>query len=1017
MSWFEDFGLAPSACLADRIRIESVEDDQTLVLKDGSLASIIRIEGAFSHDDKSGLADVAEALRVSMAPFLSRPGHALEFTFARDPVAAQRNVEQAVNRSRSRAAELCLELQDVLDGSERRLANMLAEETCLAVIFTRPVRNGEEERRESAKTAEQRSLSGATRHEEIPAVYARHTTLTEALCRDLRVQSRAARVLNIVEALREIRASLYPFTAPWKQAWKPRLFESSADGERIVRALGLMPSRPRELEGTDFSNLLPAPLDRQLATEDAVIVEPGIVRIGDALFSGFDVTVAPEVLMSFDSLVEAVSASPMSLSWRCRFLIESGGLQTVRLREQFARLFAFAAPVRNTRIRDAISALREIDGVGDTVVRLRISFATWSRVGELRVLRRKSAILKRAVERWGNASVDSVTGDPLAAILSSMAGLGPESTAPAAAAPLSGAIAMLPLSRQASPWIEGPVIFRTADGKAWPYCPGSSQQNSWVDIYSGSPGSGKSVAMHSVNLACALAPHVGEAGSANLPCIAILDIGRSSKGFVDLVKEALPAERRGDVMHLKLRMTQSHAINPFDTPLGIRCPLAAGRSFLVNFLATLCGSDEMGGACPIAGMSAAAVDYAYEKLADGGSPKRYIEGEVPEVDQALKTAGIAMDEFASWWNVTDALFLAGCSEEAAKAQTRAVPVLADLASACQADHIAALYSGVSADSGAEPVLQTFQRRIAEALREFRILAGPTCFDAGSARIAALDLDEVSGVSGGAAAERRTALIYMLARQFMIGHWLIDEDEISRLVTSGHCPKRYLAHHHEKVRLNRRSPKLLCIDEFHRTGGLAGFRRQVLQDIREGRKNNMRLTLASQLLDDFGEEILDVASSFMIFDAPSGRSVTAYADRWGLGPAEIDILRRKLTGPTSRGAPFFTVMRHKCGVVRQLLYLTIGAHELWSLSTTPEDTALRTLLIGLLGPVEARVALAGRFPSGSAKSEIEKRVARRMEQGIEFCRNGVIESLAQELAEQIRHYRMAKSLMCDDGANR
>ena len=279
----------------------------------------------------------------------------------------------------------------------------------------------------------------------------------------------------------------------------------------------MMPSEPDEMRATDFSNFGVPPLDWQLATEDAEILGNNAVRIGDSLFSGFDITVAPELLTPFNALVDSITAAPLRIPWRCSFLIESGGLQAVRIKEQFTRLFTFAAPTMNGRIRDAIGILREVDGSEDAVIRLRISFATWARVRDEDGLRRNSAILRRSVERWGNSLADGATGDPLTTVLATVPATGLESTAPAAAAPLKSALGMAPISRQAGPWTEGAIIFRTADGKNWPYQPGSSLQDSWVEIFTGTSGSGKSVAMNAFNLAAVLSAHPGDGIKPQLP--------------------------------------------------------------------------------------------------------------------------------------------------------------------------------------------------------------------------------------------------------------------------------------------------------------------------------------------------------------------------------------------------------------------------------------------------------------------------------------------------------------------
>ena len=100
-----------------------------------------------------------------------------------------------------------------------------------------------------------------------------------------------------------------------------------------------------------------------------------------------------------------------------------------------------------------------------------------------------------------------------------------------------------------------------------------------------------------------------------------------------------------------------------------------------------------------------------------------------------------------------------------------------------------------------------------------------------------------------------------------------------------------------------------------------------------------------------------------------------------------------------------MFRHKGGVCRQKLYLTLGSSELWALSTTSEDVALRECLASELGPAAARVALAARFPGGSAKREIETRIARRAEENSTISgdrgRSETIESIAAEIASSYR----------------
>jgi intracellular multiplication protein IcmB len=120
----------------------------------------------------------------------------------------------------------------------------------------------------------------------------------------------------------------------------------------------------------------------------------------------------------------------------------------------------------------------------------------------------------------------------------------------------------------------------------------------------------------------------------------------------------------------------------------------------------------------------------------------------------------------------------------------------------------------------------------------------------------------------------------------------------------------------------------------------------------------------------------------------------------LSPTARDIIQYQLTGPGPKGAPFLAVLSLKEGKHEHLLYNTLGPTEIWAFSTSAEDTALRGRLYDLLGPVEGRRVLAERFKSGSARKEIERRVAKAMERGgrnASDIEQGIIEQLVKELA--------------------
>jgi len=201
------------------------------------------------------------------------------------------------------------------------------------------------------------------------------------------------------------------------------------------------------------------------------------------------------------------------------------------------------------------------------------------------------------------------------------------------------------------------------------------------------------------------------------------------------------------------------------------------RGFLVNFitlLATPLGAERSyDGVSDMAGL---VVDELYKYLKDDAKPHPYTKGLEPLVDDILLEIGFVLDDKTTWWEVTDALFLAGFQHEALLAQRFAMPLLAGCRCYCRTQVIEDLYGQVKAPTG-EFLIQAFSRMISSAVREYPILSNISQFDIGDARIVSLDLDELAK-SGGDAGERQTAVMYMLARYTLGRHYYLTEDVLA-----------------------------------------------------------------------------------------------------------------------------------------------------------------------------------------------------------------------------------------------
>ena len=910
--------------LEDRLPLWAIVDDHTFVAKDGTISSTLAIKGINRAPGPDDLRARAARFHVLLSPLLSDGMHSLELAYVRCRNRLANQTALRRDRAVEQARVFDLDCSDIIADRRAVQDNDMSAESTLLTVYTSPVPKGGRNRTRA---------TGETGWSD-PLSLVRHKSAMTSLCRDLSHNGYSCTLLGIDNSVREIASGLYP----------------------------LMPCANRS--GTGLT------VDSIFATERIRILDSGALATPASVITGFDITLAPERLLPFNDLAATLADILPGVSWRCAFKFHANALRKHRWREQFVRLFGFVNREQHYRMCATYDELRRIDGLSDSAVQLQMCFAVWSPMKDAEQHLENVWAFRKTVEQWGNCRADSLTGDPVSTTLASVAGLSPGATAPPAAAPLTQALRIAPIARQCSPWTEGEIIFRTTDGIAWPYQRGSSVQASWVEILVGSSGTGKSVALNHFNLASILDSR-NRTPSRMLPKVSVIDIGGSSKSLIDLVREGLPPARHHEAIYVRLKHEPAFAINVFDTPPGCRRPTAAGRDFLINFLSILL--DRGGGETPavLSGMIGGIVDIAYRETNDCRDPKRYSRGEIASVDHALTQSGFGRTDDVTWWQVTDWLFAAGHQQQSRLAQTRAVPVLPDLLTASMTHQIRITYGN---DDHEDNPARRFRRAVSEVVRDLPILAMPTRFGLAGARVMVLDLEQVSSGSRDARAMRQTALMAMLARHAIMRDRDIDSDDLVSLASTDVLPSQYHAMHRDALKAMEIEPHQLCMDEFHRLGAIDGARRQVLQDMREGRKRNLRLSLASQSLDDFSGGLLESATSVFVFRTPSPNALKRLARIHSLSEYERQLLASGLTGPGPSGAPLVGLFATKTGLAVQKLILALGLVELWALTSTAEDVHLRTRLCQIMDSSRARRRLARRFPSGTAKPEIDRGAA-------------------------------------------
>jgi intracellular multiplication protein IcmB len=930
--------------------LETADDKNTLVSKDGFLGTIIQIQGYKRFVGPNEYVYLCERITEMLQPGFSASGHFVQFFFTYDQSGIQRKIEQALEPAIKTAKRIELEIDDIFQSRVKTLSKFCSDEDCFMVLWS----NTEAiEKSHYKRLMKQRSdrlasyklprMGGAQNIfgvlDELRNI---HHSFVSSVVEDLQHAGYYINVLDVHKACNAIRKTIDPtYTS---EDWQPFL-----PGDRL----------PLQLNGNlkkDVSSLMWPPLDWQLMPRGGENVGLKFARIGDQLFAPIYVELFPKDIKPFYELFRRTLNS--NVPWRISYFIGGDGIRISQSKNMLAQVLAFSSH-HNRLIADAHKLLKTLhERSDDPIVKIYVCLSTWAPVGKMELLKERSAKLYKAVQSWGNCQVGDLSGDAFGTTVSSSLAFTYNITANASAAPLSDVVQMLPIVRPASPWPNGALLFRTPDGKIWPYQPGSSYQISWIDIVYARSGSGKSVLLNTLNLGLCLLP-----GLTSLPRISIIDVGPSSKGFVSLLKEGLPASRRHEVTYYRIANDERDAINPFDTQLGARYPTRAHRSFLINFT-TLLLVENIEDHLPegMSSMISMIIDESYVRLSDNAQPKLFVRHSDDEIEAAIAKFNIPIEHGLTWWQLTDLFFQTGEHRLALKAQRYAMPTIADTVAVAYQNSIKDLFADIKTPAG-ENYVDAYSRNISGVIRSFPTLTSITRLDFEGTKVVSLDLDEVAK-SGSAAAEKQTAIMYMLARHVLGRDFFLNANEVEKMLPA------YQPYHLKRTKEIMEEPKRIVFDEFHRTSKSPAIREQVLQDMREGRKWKIHIALSSQSLKDFDELMIEFATSVFVLDSGTSMSVEATCKTFGLTETERLALATRVHGPSSEGATFIAQFVTKKGMNTQLLTSTISPVELWAFNTTVEDVNIRDRLYQAIGPAATRRLLADRFPKGSAMDEIE-----------------------------------------------
>jgi len=481
------------------IDLETADDPNTLVSGDGSLVSFVKLHGSRQIIGDEEYRWIVDQATVKLGSRFDRVGYAMQIYFMRDASMIQREIDRCMRGNRSAARAIELQLSDLLDERRTNLARYMAHEEVYLVLWTRPAALSPNDLKVALKQRADKkwvmSPNAQFPMQALEALRTRHRSYVTSVIASLEEIAMKASVTEVHQALAQVRTSIYP-TAGHDQ-WRANL-----PGDPLM---------PRTAQGNnkkDASDILWPPIRRQICTGDAQTISSTIVRVGDLLWGGVDMTLAPSEPSPFPQLLSRLIDS--EVPFRLSFLVESAGAQGAKFLSGMAGILTFTNQI-NKQIRESLKSLIVLSQ-SQPVVKLRISISTYTHNNERKLIETRLSALTQALESWGYCQASSAGGDPLQTVMSSALGVACASTAPASIAPFHEVVKLLPWQRACSPFADGAVLFRTEDGRMWPYQMGTTLTTTWFDLIFAQPGSGKSVLMNALNLGA-----IGKRGTSPLP--------------------------------------------------------------------------------------------------------------------------------------------------------------------------------------------------------------------------------------------------------------------------------------------------------------------------------------------------------------------------------------------------------------------------------------------------------------------------------------------------------------------
>lgn len=1010
---------------SDYCDVETIAGTETIVFKDSTMLSIIRYNGLLSQVSGDSFGRMVDQIANNLNGLMQNSGYKIVCTFRKDldAFSSLANIEATKKLS---VKKLHLDWNDIIEESvdlarakvydEEVYFGLMTNLNALDVVEAESLK-GNNKKTRSLDTP--RASSAQNIFNTSSLLHSRHNEFVERFMGAFRGNDYYVSMekVSVVKALGIIRHQAQPNSSP--RNWTPCVALSQPEMRKqtlkdTYQSPVLMPSNN---DLTDLSYILPPDLSRQLLSTHIEILgaaenlPPNTIKCDGRLYASVYMDIPPTTPSIFNDLFSAFNNTAFydtrnrvrTMPWSITYVITGDGMAGSVLKQVFKDIVGSIPPSTNASMRNAYNQLAWIKKNNKAVVGLQISVMTWiddDNPKARETLTKRRNRLKHSVESWGGMKVIENVGDPVLGWCSNLVGITNHHVGTKGAAPLPQALMMLPITRPASAFSNGTVINRTLDGKLMLLEKFSSKMRTWIKCIVGSPGSGKSVMLNNDLLeTCMLS------GLERLPLITVIDKGESSSGFIDLVRDRLPDHLKHQAVVERLRKDKTHAINFLDIRVGLTRPLNDEKLQMEAFLTSLLTPDERDE--PYEGTRAFAsllIENLFDSIQEGienATPNRYLYGSNTELDKYVVENNIVEFEVSplgeityhravpvSYFALVRKLHKLGeglkpDSEARARAwrardlaHRLAMPTMNGISAILAQPKIVASNSNIVGSGETMP--KYAERAIADAITRYPCFSHHTQFDVDTARVVALDLQEVVSRQN----RKQSSLFVQIARMVGVRKFNLTDDDVK----SNIIPKHFKEYYRRELQNLKGDKKVLAIDEYHNYEEDEVFNKLIDTDTREGRKWGLEIILASQKIKDFyfisrtsnGQRVnlLDAVTHLCVCNTPEGDDLKIFRDFFD--PINENTGKYKINNSTlsaieldKEGLTYLSCLTTSKEKYTQLLTLQVAPKLLWSLTTTAEDRLIRRYMYSYThgDRTKAIAALAHYLPDG-AKKQIE-----------------------------------------------